>query len=207
MSHRDTIAAFDFDGTITKKESLQYFLRYVLGDVGFASGVIKAVPALIRGRRSMIARQRAKERLLEKTIRGIHYDTLAYFAQQFVIHELPKIIRPEVMDRVNYHKALGHTLILVSASPSIYLKPWAAIHGFQVVLCSELEVVDNLYTGKLSTTNCWGPEKVHRLRQWWGKKQPDYMYAYGDSNGDIDMLSIANEQWYRGKKLDDDKKR
>jgi phosphatidylglycerophosphatase C len=195
------VAAFDFDGTITHTESLQSFLRYASGNIRFVTAVAKNAPSLLKVRKGMIRRQIAKEKILQSTIKGATIEEMQYKTEMFVSERLPKLLRPEMLERVKWHNDQGHRVVLVSASPGIYLKKWAPYNGFHAVLCSELEVVDKKYTGNLSNANCWGPEKVRRLRAWWAKDKPDFVYAYGDSHGDLDMLAIANEQWYQGKKI------
>jgi phosphatidylglycerophosphatase C len=70
------------------------------------------------------------------------------------------------------------------------------------VLCTEMEVVDGRYTGRMATPNCHGEEKVHRLQTWlateFGAAQP-VLHAYGDTSGDRPMLRLASVAWYREK--------
>ncbi|MGF6301146.1 HAD superfamily phosphoserine phosphatase-like hydrolase [Paraburkholderia sp. WC7.3d] len=88
--------------------------------------------------------------------------------------------------------------MLVSASPSLYLTVWAARAGFDAVLATELEFRDGRFAGRLASPNCWGPEKVRRLQQWFGSDQPPVLYACGDSRGDREMLALADHAWLRG---------
>lgn len=100
--------------------------------------------------------------------------------------------------RVQEHKRRGHRLVLVSASPALYLTVWAARAGFDAVLATELEFRDGRVSGRLATPNCWGAEKVRRLQQWFGSDHPHVLYAYGDSRGDREMLALAGHAWLRG---------
>jgi phosphatidylglycerophosphatase C len=100
--------------------------------------------------------------------------------------------------RVQEHKRRGHRLVLVSASPALYLTVWAARAGFDAVLATELEFRDGRFSGRLASPNCWGPEKVRRLQQWFGDARTQVLYAYGDSRGDREMLALADHAWLRG---------
>lgn len=104
-----------------------------------------------------------------------------------------------MLERVREHKRRAHRLVLVSASPSLYLKVWAAQAGFDAVLATELEFIDDRFTGRLASPNCWGPQKVVRLKQWLGDgERPATVYAYGDSRGDREMLTWVDRPWLRG---------
>lgn len=205
--HHKIVAAFDFDGTLTDTDSLPCFLRHCIGNFRFLKAVAEASPALIGFKRGTVERQRAKEALLTATLRGRTTYEVQAWATSFINQKLPLIIRPPALDRLRWHQNQGHRIVIVSASPSVYIKPWAMANGVHAVLSSELEHINKRYTGKLANNNCWGPEKVSRLREWWHKDKPEFVYAYGDSRGDHEMLSIAHEPWYEGRKLDQNRKK
>ena len=119
-------------------------------------------------------------------------------ADRFVRERLPALLRDDMLARIREHQALGNEVVLVSASPSLYLRKWAASAGIDTVLASELEWRDGAYTGRLAGRNCWGPEKSARLRAWWGERAPRTLYAYGDSRGDREMAALADHPWIRG---------
>jgi len=192
------VAAFDFDGTISTCDSLQCFLRSKLGRRRFGWGILRALPWLIACAARLTDRHTAKEQLLRATLGGTPAALAENWAAQFVDAELPRLLRPEMLVRLAWHQAQGHRTVLVSASPSLYLRLWAQKMGFQAALCTELEIVDGCYTGRLASRNCWGPEKVRRLDAWWQQDVPAKLYAYGDSRGDAEMLARADVAWYRG---------
>jgi len=192
------VAAFDFDGTVTTSDSLRDFILFTVGQAHFAAGAVRAAPWIIAGMARMCDRGSAKARFLAATIGGRSRLELEATAQMYVAQRLPALVRPEMAARIQEHQQLGHGLVLVSASPTLYLAPWAAQAGFDAVLATELDYRDGRFTGRLSGPNCWGPEKVRRLRQWFGSDQPRVFYAYGDSRGDREMLALADHPWLRG---------
>jgi phosphatidylglycerophosphatase C len=197
------VAAFDFDGTITDHDSLRDFLHFSLGSIGYAAALIKAAPQLYGCYRGRVDRQSAKEALLTASFGGKSVYEVDSWATQFAKKVLPRILRPAAVKRMLWHQAQGHHVVIVSASPALYIKPWAKLVGVQTVLASELEEVDRFYTGKLQGRNCWGEEKVNRLIGWWGFNDPDFLYAYGDSRGDAEMLRLADEPWFQGAKIEE----
>lgn len=192
------VAAFDFDGTITTADSLCAFLRHARGDSRFAVGVARACPWLFAFLGGACSRDASKARFLAATLGGLSREQLEHAAQRFVAQGLPAMIRPEMAARLQEHRRLGHRLVLVSASPSFYLKVWAAQHGFEAVLATELEFTETGFSGRLASPNCWGPEKARRLQQWFGGETPGMLYAYGDTRGDREMLAMADRPWLRG---------
>jgi phosphatidylglycerophosphatase C len=103
-------------------------------------------------------------------------------------------LRPDSLTRLQAHQAAGHRVVLVSASPDAYLTPLGQHLGIDAVLCTGLEQDGNgRLTGHLAGRNCRGPEKVARLRAWLaGNAAMPYLYAYGDSAGDRELLAMAD---------------
>ena len=195
---RPVIAAFDFDETLTTRHSLRPFLRSVVGTLRFAFGVVRSAPWLAGSAVRLVDRGTAKARLLRTTIGGMTRAALEAAAARFASERLPDIIRPEMAARVQEHRQRGHTLVLTSASPDLYLRPWARRAGFDAVLATELEFVDDRFSGRLATRNCRGKEKARRLQEWLSTREPSFLYAYGDNRGDREMLALADRAWKRG---------
>lgn len=193
-----TVAAFDFDGTLTTSDSLRDFVRHTVGDARFAIAVLRASPWLAGLGLGLCDRADAKARFLGAALGGISKEELQRAAQGYAGAKLLALVRPEMVERVRTHQRLGHTLVLVSASPALYLEPWAAGLGFDAVLATALAFPDGRFSGQLASPNCWGPEKVRRLQQWFGDDRPARLFAYGDSRGDREMLALADHGWLRG---------
>lgn len=192
------VAAFDFDGTITTSDSLRDFVRCTVGSAGLVSGAIRAAPWLAGMLIGTCDRGAAKGRFLAATLGGMTQRELDDAAQQYAAAGLLALIRPEMAARVAEHKRRGHRLVLVSASPALYLKHWALRAGFDAVLATELAFRHDRFSGQLASPNCWGPEKVRRLVEWFGADRPRVLFAYGDSQGDREMLAFADHAWLRG---------
>ena len=98
-------------------------------------------------------------------------------------------ITKEIIDK---HKSAGETLFIVSASPENWIRPWAMKNGFTEVIATKLEEKDGMLTGKFASRNCYGVEKVNRLKEFFTDREQVYLSAYGDSSGDEPMLNYAN---------------
>lgn len=195
------VAAFDFDGTITYRDSFIPFLLYAVGSLKFFKGLWQVAPrylAFICGR---ITNQEAKEDFIRVYLGGLSKGQLESLGEAFAKEVLPKMIRPEMAERIRWHNSQGHTTVLISASLDVYLEPWAKKMGFAAVLSSRLFWDKSaLVTGCLDGNNCYGAEKAARLTAWLGTKKADFLYAYGDSRGDHELLALADEGYLKGKR-------
>lgn len=192
------VAAFDFDGTITTSDSFRHFVRYAIGLPRFAWAVLRALPWIVAMKAGLISRGDAKAKFAWFALGPASADSLDAVACRFVEAVLPRLVRPEMLERVREHRARGHAVVLVSASPSLYLEKWAASVGFDAVLATRLAFEQGVFAGRLDGENCWGAQKVVRLRAWWGDRPPEQLFAYGDSRGDREMAALANRSWIRG---------
>jgi phosphatidylglycerophosphatase C len=191
------VAAFDFDGTITTLDTLRDFVAFTVGPDRYRAGALRAAPWLLGALARLCGRGTAKAHFLAATLGGMPRTGLEAAARRYLEERLPALVRPEMVARIQEHRRLGHRLVLVSASPTLYLQPWSALAGFDAVLATELEFRDGAFSGRLAGPNCWGPEKVRRLGQWLGGA-PRLQFAYGDSRGDREMLALAEHPWLRG---------
>jgi phosphatidylglycerophosphatase C len=186
------LAAFDLDGTLTRRDTLMPFLSRVIGrDRATRAALATSLPlarAIAPGGRH---RDMAKAAFLRRVLAGLPVAALAEAAEAFADHVVAHGLRPDVRERVDWHRGQGHELVLVSASPELYVSPIGRRLGFDTVLATRLEVdADGRLTGRLVGANCRGPEKVARLREWRSNGLV-VAYAYGDSAGDREMLALA----------------
>ena len=186
------VAAFDFDGTLTKRDSLLPFLVAVRGPAAVGLAAARLAPRLAMMAAGRADRDTTKEALVTHLLAGYPAADLRAAGVRYA-DRLATRLRPDVVARVDRHRDAGHELVLVSASPSVYLDPLGAQLGFAAVLATRLEVgPDGNLTGRLAGGNCRGPEKVARLRSWLGDRSPAEIWAYGDSAGDDDLLAFAD---------------
>lgn len=193
-----TVAAFDFDKTITHRDSFLQFLFYALGPfkavwVLFLS-LYELIPLLVGNAH----RQRAKEAVLTRGFKGRALEEVLEMGKRFAKEKLPGELNPEAVKRIQWHKDRGDELVLISASIDVYLSFFGKEMGFDEVLTSQVEVNgDGRLTGKLKGKNCRNSEKVRRLEEAVGPKKEYLLYAYGDSDGDKELLALADHSYYR----------
>ncbi len=199
MDSKPVIAAFDFDGTITTKDTLLPFLIYTHGYWKTFCRSIQLIPAFLGFSIGLVSRQQMKEKVLTRFFAGTSLSILQEEGKAFASSMmLKKMIRPGAEQRIAWHRAQNHRCVLISATIDVYLAPWIKLYGFDDLICSTLEVdASNLVTGKLKGLNCWGPEKTRRLELLVGRKEEYTLYAYGDSLGDRELLALADYSYLK----------
>ena len=190
------IAFFDFDGTITKDDSFLKFIRFVVGDFRFIVGFVFLLPILILYKLKIIPNHKAKEIVLRYFFKGCKEEEFKKVANEYSLVHIDKILRPKAIEKINWHKNQGHKVVVVSASIECWLRPWCERNNLELI-ATKLEIKDDIVTGKLLSKNCYGVEKVNRIKELYDLKNFDYIYAYGDSSGDKQMLEIAHEKFYK----------
>ncbi len=191
------VAAFDFDGTITYRDTMFPFLRHALGPAAFARGGMLSLPVLAAYVAGLMANDVAKARTFARFIGGMKLEELRRHGESFAAERLPRLVRPQALERLQWHREQGHRCVIISASLDLYLEPWATAMEIEA-LCTRLEVDEAGHvSGALATANCYGAEKLRRMEQVLGPREDYVLYAYGDSRGDRELLAVADHAWYR----------
>ncbi len=189
-AHQPVWAAFDFDGTLTRRDTLLPFLQYTLGTPRLAIDLLLESPWLLAYLSGKLSNTHTKQRLLRRCLGGLSKDELHELGEKFAQCHIPSTLRPAMQQRLQQHQSLGHTTVLVTASLTVYTEPWAKRAGFTYVIGSEPELDENgNFTGNLQHGNCFGAEKAVRLK----RILPTHaiLHAYGNSRGDAEMLAMA----------------
>ena len=199
------VAAFDFDGTLTRRDTLMPFLARGLGWPRFLLALLECSPWLAAYALRLLRNDVAKARLLRATLSGVSTAQAQDWTARWLARDLPGQLRPWTLARLAEHQQAGHCCVMVSASPDIYLVRIARELGFEGLVCTEMEVQGERLTGRMRTLNCHGQQKVLRLQSWLAERfdaaslNALTLHAYGDTAGDKPLLRLAQYAWYRGK--------
>jgi len=190
------LVLFDFDGTITTKDTLLEFLTYYKGKSKVVSGLIALSPVLASYALGLIPNWKAKQALLRYFIGGTPVEEFNAICKEFSQRIIPKLVRPKALHIIEQYLRDKATVIVVSASAENWVGPWCEQTGVDY-LATQLEVVDGKVTGNFCGKNCHGPEKVDRIRKQLTLTDYDEIIAYGDSSGDREMFEIAHYHFYK----------
>ncbi len=190
------LALFDFDGTITTDDSLIKFIRFVVGDFKTIWGMVVLSPMLVIYKLKLIPNYKAKQYMLSYFFKGMSEEKFMKVANEYSLNHIKTILRPKAMEKIVWYKEQGHKIVIVSASIECWLKPWCDENNLDLI-ATKLEIKDGIVTGKFLTKNCYGIEKANRVKEVNDLSDYDYIYAYGDSRGDKELLELADESFYK----------
>jgi len=190
------IAFFDFDGTVTRGDSMLRFIKYSFGSGRYYLGLLALSHVLLGYKLKIVSNSKAKEKLLAHFYKGFSKETMTELGKKYTEEVLSFDIKESALDRIKQHQDKGDRVLLVSASAEEWLRPWAEKVNIELV-CTRLKYENDIFTGFFETKNCHGAEKVFRIKELVNLEDYDEIYAYGDSGGDKQMLEIANHNYYR----------
>ncbi len=194
------LALFDFDHTVTTCDTYSRFLRQVATPTQRQAAKWTVGPWLLGYRVGLVSAAGIRKRVTRAVFTGRDADGIVAAGQRYAEHSLPDMLRPDMMQRIAWHQQQAHTVVLVSASIDLYLRPWCERHGLDELLCNRLEAVDGRLTGRYTGGDI-GPMKAEEIRARYDLSRYERIHAYGDSREDSSMLALAHERWYRGKRV------
>ncbi|MBP3213702.1 MAG: HAD-IB family hydrolase [Bacteroidaceae bacterium] len=190
------VVVFDFDGTLTTKDSYLEFVKYACGYWHLVGGLLLFSPLLLLMLCHLYPHGKAKERVFSHFFKGWRYSQFQKVGREFA-HKVKAFERTSTVEILEKEVKAGSTVYVVSASMEDWIRPWSQQKQVAQVLGTKAEVdADGMLTGKFSTPNCFGQEKVSRLLEVEPDRKAYRLEAYGDSRGDREMIAFADRGIY-----------
>lgn len=188
------IALFDLDGTLTWRDTL----------MGFLAGYVRRHPAkwlrlwrlplVVSGYLlGMRDRGSLKAGVIRVVMGGEPRSRVDAWADLFVagLHRRGAF-RPAALAVLEEHRAADDHLVLLSASPDLYVPRIGRLLGFERTLCTGITWGGDILDGALATPNRYGEEKSSCLA-WLRSQYPGLpVMAYGNSASDLPHLKLAD---------------
>jgi HAD superfamily hydrolase (TIGR01490 family) len=207
---RPILAVFDFDGTLTTRDTSLPFLAFAAGRARLTAAMMLRGPVFLAG--LTLARARAgapapgwpalrdrwelsvHDRLLRALFHGRSAAELDELGRRFADEALDAMVAPEALAQVAWHRARLHRCVLVTGSLETYMEPWGLRAGFERVLASRLarDRARRTVVGGFDGEPCWGDAKLARLREAVGSLDRYTLVVYGNEPGDRALLDVAD---------------
>jgi phosphatidylglycerophosphatase C len=188
------VALFDLDGTLTWHDTLRLFLAgYAARHPARLLRLWRLAPALFEYANRGRDHGRLKSRVIRAVMGGVRRAELDVYAESFVLTLAPRRrFRAGALAAVEAHRVAGDHLVLLSASPDLYVPRIGRLLGFERTICTELEWQGDRLDGALKTQNRRGEEKL-RCLEWLRAQYPNTaIVAYGNSAEDLTHMSRAD---------------
>lgn len=190
------LVLFDFDGTITRDDSLLEFVAYVVGFKKFFRGILVLSPILAAYKLGLASNNFTRRKLLGYFFSGMSADKFDKICKKYSTTHIEDILKQSAMDKIATYKAAGDKIVIVTASLEDWLRPWCDAQGLEF-LGTKIRRKGGIITGEIEGQNCYGAQKVARVRAAYDVQAFDRVIAYGDSRGDREMLEFADEAHYK----------
>lgn len=196
MNNEKVLCLYDFDGTITKKDSFLAFIKFSVGRVKYFWGIFLLSPILVCYVLKLVSNEKAKQIVISYFFRNKNYGTFKMDGEEFCKQIVPSLVKDSAVKKIESHVKKGFDVYIVTASIKEWVAPWAESMGMKII-ATEIECKDYKLTGKLATPNCYGEEKVNRIKEMIHINEYDIIYAYGDTVGDKQMLALATKSYFQ----------
>lgn len=186
---------FDFDGTLTYKDTMFLYLKYY-NPFLYRIVFLKHIPLFILLKLKLADAEKVKKSFVASILKGQEKSKIDEKAKRFFEKNFPEIFRENALDFINNIDRRHVDSYIVSASLDIWVRPFAEQLNLQLI-ATEAEFVDGFFTGNFITPNCNGIEKVNRVKHAILDKKYDKIIAFGDTSGDREMLNFAKESYFK----------
>ena len=187
------VIASDFDGTITTRDTLVEFIRFAKGNWRCLAGFLLYAPLMVLMKMRLYPNYKSKQRLFAHFFKGMSVEEFDRLGRDFADTHRP-LVRPGAAAMIERCLNEGAEVVIVSASIDNWVQPFFPRIK---VIGTRVETADGRLTGRFLSKNCYGSEKVRRLRELFPDRHTYHLTAYGDSHGDKALLDFADEAHYK----------
>jgi phosphatidylglycerophosphatase C len=190
-----TVVIFDLDGTLTWRDTLLAFLgRYLAARPSRLLRLWRLPAVLIAYLRAGRERGVLKARVIRMVMAGDQRAAIERWAGQFADSLQGRgTFRPDALAVLREHHKAGHHLVLMSASPDLYVSKLGEQLGFEETICTMLSWQADRLDGTLRGANCLGAEKLRQLALLRARYPEARFVAYGNSGGDLAHMARADQ--------------
>ena len=187
------LALFDFDGTISSKDSMFDFFLFSFGKKRFFFSFLALSISFLKFFFRIIDSETIKIIFINHFLLNLSEQEINLLGNKYYQKRIQSILRSKAIDKIVWHKSKSHDIYIVTASLDIWIKDWVKEMNVNLI-STRIDFKDKKYIGFFETPNCNGLEKLNRIKREINLEDYSNIYAYGDSKlGDKYLFSIANQ--------------
>lgn len=194
------LALFDFDGTLTTRETFVDALQASTPAWRVAMGHVLLAPVVLGYRTGRVSPSALRAAATFTAFAGRRAGDVRACLRAASEELLPALVRPAMLARLHAHRDGGDRVLVVSGNYDWLLSPWCAAHGVEC-LASRLQVHRGRLTGRYAGRQCVGAEKAARVRAHLDMHAFTRVHAYGDTTEDDALLALAHVRTFRGQRM------
>ena len=188
-----TLALFDFDKTLYNKDSLLEFTKFSRGHLSFYLGILVLSPYLLGLKLNILHNEKVKQKFISYFFKGLTFDKFITLGHEFATSKIPKDLNKKHFTAFKNHIESKHHVYIVTASAPEWIKPWSSSHNVKVI-GTKIEFSSGKLTGSFASPNCYGMEKINRIKELINLSDFDSIFVYGSGKGDCEMLKLATSK-------------
>lgn len=193
-----TLALFDFDSTLCKIDSFTGFIFFALPKWQIIMRGMIILPWIIAYYLKLYPAHLMRPKLFKQMFKGQKQYQITAAASAYARQLVEQHLSSDLYAQLRQHQVCNHQVVLVSASVNVYLAPLCERLKIQLI-CTELDDTQQKMTGLYSTPDCSHHQKKIRILKTLNIEQYTTIYAYGNSDEDSAMLSLAKYSYLVGK--------
>lgn len=196
MNENKTIAFFDFDGTITNRDIFWDYLFYRLKTGLSPKKLIYSFPFFALYLIKVLNNEKAKQLIFSQLFKGESVRFFKSTVQKYYETNFKIRLKKDALTQILWHKNSMHQVYIVTANFDLIVQQFAKEQSIGLI-STQLDIENDTITGKFASPNCYGIEKVNRIKKAVRNLNSfTKIYAYGDSKGDREMLALATDPYF-----------
>ena len=183
---------FDFDQTLTKRDTLRPFAHYLAWEFCKPMGLVLLYFVLFLARLRVLDDKRMKEFFLRIFIKAEDVSSVNSVVKKYFKIHLDSLLIDRMFEVLIRYRDNGDNVFIVSANFDFFLEPLIQLWGIDGVICTQTQKNKGVFTGKIIGNTCKGKTKVERIRNRFSSKEISHMIAFGNRD-DKELLGLVGE--------------
>jgi phosphatidylglycerophosphatase C len=190
------LVVFDLDGTISRHDTLfDYLIGFLRRNRRRWPRMLLSLPAVLGFACGVVNRGQLKAAAMKAALGGCTRTVINAWTARYVTELLARGVFADALTAIVKHRRNADVLVLMSASPDLYVPEIAQRLGFAETICTGVRWRGERLDGELATANRRGAEKARCFAALRARYPQTPTVAYANSASDFEHLQLADEAY------------